>query len=66
MLYGVSQAYGPHPFSDRPYHIGLFSNYQDLTFQQSGGVTVSAPPPSLPESGQCQNQRIRRRVGLEL
>jgi hypothetical protein len=48
MLYGVSQAYGPHPFSDRPYHIGLFSNYQDLTFQQSGGVTVSAPPPPYP------------------
>ena len=42
-LYSGSNAYGTDPFTDNTYTLTLNSDAANLSFQQSGGVTISSP-----------------------
>jgi len=42
-LYTGSNAYGPPPFTDDVYTFTPLSDATNLTFQESGGVTISSP-----------------------
>ncbi len=45
MIYGGAEDWGPRAFYDPSYPISLFDNFQNLSFFDSGGMTVTPPAP---------------------